>query len=163
MRTHRRASVASFVPFQRGRGGPGGWWILDKPELQLEAKVPIIPDLASWRVERMPELPDAYFSTQAAARGRGRECLLELGRERVVGADELTDRCAASSERELVEAALYRSAVGGLDVVGHERELAPRSGKTVCARSATQEWYRAGGGMAYARLPARCPLVLTAE
>jgi hypothetical protein len=21
--------------FQRGRGGPGGWWILDEPELQL--------------------------------------------------------------------------------------------------------------------------------
>jgi hypothetical protein len=24
-------------PFQRGRGGPGGWWILDEPELQLDA------------------------------------------------------------------------------------------------------------------------------
>jgi hypothetical protein len=22
-------------PFQRGRGGPGGWWILDEPELHL--------------------------------------------------------------------------------------------------------------------------------
>jgi Uma2 family endonuclease len=51
-------------PFQRGRGGPGGWWILDEPELQLELKVPIVPDLAGWRVERLPELPDtAYFST----------------------------------------------------------------------------------------------------
>jgi hypothetical protein len=22
-------------PFQKGRGGPGGWWILDEPELHL--------------------------------------------------------------------------------------------------------------------------------
>jgi Uma2 family endonuclease len=50
-------------PFQRGRGGPGGWWILDEPELQLDLKVPIVPDLAGWRLERMPELPDtAYFT-----------------------------------------------------------------------------------------------------
>jgi Uma2 family endonuclease len=50
-------------PFQRGRGGPGGWWILDEPELQLDVKSPIVPDLAGWRLERMPELPDtAYFT-----------------------------------------------------------------------------------------------------
>jgi Uma2 family endonuclease len=49
--------------FQRGRGGPGGWWILDEPELQLEALAPMAPDLAGWRVERMPELPEtAYFT-----------------------------------------------------------------------------------------------------
>jgi len=50
-------------PFQRGRGGPGGWWILDEPELQLSALEPMAPDLAGWRVERMPTLPaTAYFS-----------------------------------------------------------------------------------------------------
>jgi Uma2 family endonuclease len=49
--------------FQRGRGGPGGWWILDEPEIHLDPKEPIIPDLAGWRVERMPELPEtAYFT-----------------------------------------------------------------------------------------------------
>jgi len=48
--------------FQRGRGGPGGWWILDEPELQLVALEPMAPDLAGWRVERMPTLPEsAYF------------------------------------------------------------------------------------------------------
>ncbi|HUQ04941.1 MAG TPA: Uma2 family endonuclease [Kofleriaceae bacterium] len=48
--------------FQRGRGGPGGWWILFEPEIHLDPKEPIIPDLAGWRVERMPELPEtAYF------------------------------------------------------------------------------------------------------
>jgi Uma2 family endonuclease len=50
-------------PFQRGRGGPGGWWILDEPELHLVDLEPMVPDLAGWRVERMPELPKtAYFA-----------------------------------------------------------------------------------------------------
>lgn len=44
-------------PFKRGRGGPGGWMILDEPELHLGADV-LVPDLAGWRRERMPELPD---------------------------------------------------------------------------------------------------------
>jgi Uma2 family endonuclease len=49
--------------FQRGRGGPGGWWILFEPELLLVAHEPMSPDLASWRVERMPPLPEtAYFA-----------------------------------------------------------------------------------------------------
>ena len=49
-------------PFQFGRGGPGGWWILDEPELHLGEDV-LVPDLAGWRRERMPELPDtAYFT-----------------------------------------------------------------------------------------------------
>ncbi len=55
--------------FGRGRGGPGGWRILVEPELhfpdpdapgEVEA---LVPDLAGWRRERMPELPEtAYFS-----------------------------------------------------------------------------------------------------
>jgi Uma2 family endonuclease len=53
------------VRFQRGRGGPGGWWILDKPELHLVEKEPVIPDIAGWRVERMPTLPDTAFFTLA--------------------------------------------------------------------------------------------------
>lgn len=50
-----------FIAFDKGRGGPGGWWILDKPELHLEAEI-MVPDLAGWRRERMPELPEtAWF------------------------------------------------------------------------------------------------------
>jgi Uma2 family endonuclease len=49
-------------PFSRGRGGPGGWIILDEPELHLGSQV-LVPDLAGWRRERMPVLPDtAWFS-----------------------------------------------------------------------------------------------------
>ena len=48
-------------PFKRGRGGPGGWMILDEPELHLGAEI-LVPDLAGWKRERMPEVTDiAYF------------------------------------------------------------------------------------------------------
>jgi Uma2 family endonuclease len=47
-----------YNPFQRGRGGPGGWIILDEPELHFHDNV-VVPDLAGWRRERMPEVPDA--------------------------------------------------------------------------------------------------------
>ena len=47
--------------FQRGRGGPGGWWILYEPELHLGPHV-VVPDIAGWRRERMPAVPDvAWF------------------------------------------------------------------------------------------------------
>jgi len=44
-----------------GSGGPGGWWIVDAPELHLGRHV-LVPDLAGWRRDRMPVWPDvAYF------------------------------------------------------------------------------------------------------
>ncbi len=45
-------------PFDRAKGGPGGWILLDEPELHLHGDI-LVPDLAGWRRERMPELPDA--------------------------------------------------------------------------------------------------------
>jgi Uma2 family endonuclease len=48
--------------YDRGRGGPGGWWIIDEPELHLGRSV-LVPDLAGWRRERMPRVPqDHVFS-----------------------------------------------------------------------------------------------------
>ncbi len=47
-----------WSPFHDGSGGPGGWWILDEPELHLGGDV-LVPDLAGWRRARMPALPDA--------------------------------------------------------------------------------------------------------
>lgn len=41
-------------PFDRGRGGPGGWLIVDEPELHLGMDV-LIPDIAGWRRERLRE------------------------------------------------------------------------------------------------------------
>ncbi len=43
-------------PFHLGRGGPGGWWILDEPELHLSLDV-LVPDLAGWRRSRVPNRP----------------------------------------------------------------------------------------------------------
>jgi Uma2 family endonuclease len=46
--------------FQSGRGGPGGWWILQEPELHLGPDV-LVPDLAGWRKARMPRIPDTTY------------------------------------------------------------------------------------------------------
>jgi Uma2 family endonuclease len=51
-------------PFHDGTGGPGGWIILDEPELHFGADV-LVPDLAGWRRTRMPRLPDGAFTTLA--------------------------------------------------------------------------------------------------
>jgi Uma2 family endonuclease len=48
-------------PFQKGRGGPGGWWIVIEPELHLGPNV-LVPDLAGWRRERMPTFPTAAWT-----------------------------------------------------------------------------------------------------
>ena len=40
------------------RGGPGGWFFLQEPELRLSgAPRAVAPDLAGWRRERLPHLP----------------------------------------------------------------------------------------------------------
>lgn len=64
------ASAIGSVLFDRFNGpsgsgdAPGGWWILDEPELHLDADV-LVPDLAGWRRERMPTFPPIAASTQA--------------------------------------------------------------------------------------------------
>lgn len=60
---HARASSAIggdlFGSFDGPPGAPpepGGWWILDKPEIHFGDDV-VVPDLAGWRTERMPAMP----------------------------------------------------------------------------------------------------------
>ena len=43
---------------------PGGWWFLDEPELHLGDNV-LVPDLAGWRRQIMPAIPDEPYITQA--------------------------------------------------------------------------------------------------
>lgn len=52
-------SVAADLkgPFQRGRGGPGGWWILPEPGIRLPRAPEVSPDLAGWRRARLPRIP----------------------------------------------------------------------------------------------------------
>jgi Uma2 family endonuclease len=48
-------------PFQRGKDGPGGWWILAEPEIHfIRDTVIAVPDLAGWRRERMPNIPEDH-------------------------------------------------------------------------------------------------------
>ncbi len=47
-------------PFDQGRGGPGGWIILDEPELHLGPHV-VVPDLAGWKRERLTPFPETAF------------------------------------------------------------------------------------------------------
>lgn len=61
---HQRAGLviggAVQGPFDLGHGGPGGWWILSEPGIAFPALdvEEVSPDLAGWRKERLPELPD---------------------------------------------------------------------------------------------------------
>jgi Uma2 family endonuclease len=50
-------------PFHKRKNGPGGWWILDEPEVHLLREEPINPDLAGWTMERLPTLPSEAFFT----------------------------------------------------------------------------------------------------
>lgn len=66
----RHAQAASvlggelWAPFGRGRGGPGGWLLLFEPELHFDRDI-LVPDLAGWKRERMPQVPDEPFLTLA--------------------------------------------------------------------------------------------------
>jgi Uma2 family endonuclease len=79
-------------PFQKGRGGPGGWIFIVEPELHLGEDV-VVPDLAGWRSERLMLPPDARYvetapdwvcevlspSTQRRDRGAKRRIYGEAG------------------------------------------------------------------------------------
>lgn len=44
-------------PYQRGRGGPGGWWIAPEVEIELAEHDVYLPDVAGWKRSRVPERP----------------------------------------------------------------------------------------------------------
>ncbi len=52
------------TPFDDGVGGPGGWWILMEPEVHFMLNQEVaVPDLAGWRRERMPKIPESHRFT----------------------------------------------------------------------------------------------------
>lgn len=63
----RHARAASVLGVELGGsfdsgGEPGGWILLDEPELHLgEGPDIVVPDLAGWTREHMPQLPDTAF------------------------------------------------------------------------------------------------------
>jgi len=63
----RHAYAAVRIDRSVGRGyddgidGPGGWWILVEPEVHFVRNMEVaVPDLAGWRRERMPYLPEGH-------------------------------------------------------------------------------------------------------
>ena len=64
----RHVNIAGLIgmlvgpPFQLGVNGPGGWWILVEPGIELPEAAEIGPDVAGWRRERLPELPENPIS-----------------------------------------------------------------------------------------------------
>ena len=42
-----------------GGGGPGGWRIMHEPELHLGKDI-LVPDVAGWRRERLPRIPETW-------------------------------------------------------------------------------------------------------
>src|SRR5687768_5016767 len=49
-------------PFHRGRNGPGGWVLLNEPELHFGEDV-LVPNIAGWRRERLPMVPATAYLT----------------------------------------------------------------------------------------------------
>lgn len=41
-------------PFDRGIGGPGGWYFLVEPELHFGKNI-VVPDIAAWRRDNLPD------------------------------------------------------------------------------------------------------------
>jgi len=46
-----------YQAYQRGRGGPGGWWILPEVDVEFDAAQAYRPDIAGWRSERVVRIP----------------------------------------------------------------------------------------------------------
>jgi Uma2 family endonuclease len=64
---HQRIAGLVFArtsgPYDHDPSGPGGWWILVEPGIGLpELDVgEVVPDVAGWRRERLPGLPDTQI------------------------------------------------------------------------------------------------------
>lgn len=51
-------------PFQRGRGGPGGWWLIQDVDVEFGQHDICRPDVSGWRRERLPQFPRERPETQ---------------------------------------------------------------------------------------------------
>lgn len=56
------AQLATRLMLERPR--PGGWWIVGEPELHFDWDI-LVPDLAGWRRERLPDYPRGPFVEEA--------------------------------------------------------------------------------------------------
>ena len=63
---HNAAAGNTFLelsgPFQKGRGGPGGWVFLMETEVKFGDDI-LVPDVAGWRIERFAGYPETNYVT----------------------------------------------------------------------------------------------------
>ena len=69
----RSSGKASSIRSAGAAAVRGGWWIIDQPELHLGEDI-VVPDVAGWRRETMPEYPDARRIAQPRETGSARSC-----------------------------------------------------------------------------------------
>jgi hypothetical protein len=112
----RHANAASVIGMDVGGafhrrtgspGGPGGWWILDEPELHLGDDV-LVPDLAGWRRSRWNvrtvrrSLPDRALACSSMVRPGSRPLQAAAGRSRRsrrgLGAGHVRKGCPGTRE-----------------------------------------------------------------
>ena len=55
-------SVELGIPFQKGKGGPGGWIFLFETEVKFGENL-LVPDIAGWRKERFTKFPTTNWMT----------------------------------------------------------------------------------------------------
>ena len=63
-----RLSAGLGRAFDSGRSGPGGWRIMHEPELHLGEDI-VVPDVAGWRRERLPRIPETWDAVDRAGLG----------------------------------------------------------------------------------------------
>lgn len=73
------------IPFRRGRGGPGGWWILVEPGVRLPSAPEFSPDLAGWRRSTMSAVPRGPITAVP-------DWICEIHSESTRGYDQVTKR-----------------------------------------------------------------------
>ena len=110
---HARAASrlgGDLVAFDReGSGGPGGWIILDEPELHLGPRPDkVVPDLGGWRRESMPELPDTAAIELAAdwvceVISEGTEVVDRTKKRRIYAREGVGHLWLISPERRMLE------------------------------------------------------------
>ncbi len=128
-------------PFERGRGGPGGWWVVPEPELHFLRNVEVdVPDLAGWRKERLPRFPrDHRFTVvpdwvceilSPSTEGKDREIKLPIYAQYGVACAWLLDPLAHTLEAYALQAGVWREI--GRFAGGSRVAVAPFEAVTIC-------------------------------
>lgn len=128
-------------PFQKGRGGPGGWWITAELELHFIRDTEVnVPDLAGWRRGRLPRIPrDHRFSVvpdwvcevlSPSTESKDREVKMPIYARFAIPYCWLVDPRVHTLEAYALEAGVWREI--GRFAGGSRVSVAPFEAVTIC-------------------------------